>query len=95
MSKPDLLPASLDGAAAGPLADLLRERLADGQPIALDGAQVDRVGLACLQVLLSARAAAIGGGMPFTIATPSETFTATIGLAGCPDLAGSLPSAGE
>lgn len=76
------LPTSLDTPAATPLAQSLRDTIAMGGAISLDGAEVVRVGQACLQVLLSARQAAIGAGLSFTIERPSDELRAAGSLAG-------------
>lgn len=86
MSNPDMLPAALNSAAAQPLVELMRERLADNEPIILDGSAVAQLGQACLQVLLGARTAAASRQIAFTIHNPSETLSMMAEMAGCGDL---------
>ena len=86
MSNPEQLPAVLNAAAAKPLLDLLKERLADNEPIVLDGSAVSQLGQACLQVLLGARAAADSRELAFTINNPSEALSMMVDVAGCSDL---------
>ena len=86
MSNPEQLPALLNSAAAQPLVDLLKERLADNEPIILDGSAVSQLGQACLQVLLGARAAAASRKLSFTIHNPSEALSMMADMAGCGDL---------
>ena len=83
MSNPEQLPAVLNSAAAQPLADLLKERLADNEPILLDGSAVSQLGQACLQVLLSARAAAASRELAFAINNPSEALSTMAEMSGC------------
>jgi len=83
MSNPEQLPAVLNSAAAQPLADLLKERLADNEPILLDGSAVSQLGQACLQVLLSARATAAGRELAFAINNPSEALGMMTEMSGC------------
>ena len=86
MSNPEQLPAVLNSAAAQPLVDLLKERLADNEPIALDGSAVSQLGQACLQVLLSVRAAAASRQLAFAINNPSDTLSMMTEMSGCSDL---------
>ena len=86
MSHPEQLPAVMNAAAAQPLLDLLKERLADNEPIILDGSAVSQLGQACLQVLLGARAAAGSRELAFSINNPSEVLSAMVDVAGCGDL---------
>ena len=86
MPNPEQLPAVLNSAAAQPLADLLKERLADSEPVLLDGSAVSQLGQACLQVLLSARATAAGRELAFALNNPSETLSMMAGMSGCLDL---------
>jgi len=86
MSNPEQLPAVLNSAAAQPLVDLLKERLADNEPIALDGSAVSQLGQACLQVLLSVRAAAASRHLAFAINNPSDTLSMMTEMSGCSDL---------
>jgi chemotaxis protein CheX len=86
MPNPEQLPAALNAAAAQPLLDLLKERLADNEPIILDGSAVLQLGQACLQVLLGARAAAGSREIAFTINNPSEALSTMANMAGCGEL---------
>ena len=86
MSHPEQLPAVMNAAAAQPLLDLLKERLADNEPLILDGSAVSQLGQACLQVLLGARAAAGSRELAFSINNPSEALSAMVDVAGCGDL---------
>jgi len=86
MSNPEQLPAALNSAAAQPLADLLKERLADNEPIILDGSAVSQLGQACLQVLLSARATAAARKLAFAINNPSDTLSTMTEMSGCSEL---------
>ncbi len=73
------LPAILDTAAAPALRDALAERLAAGEPLSLDGSAVERIGQACLQVLIAAQAT--GAGFAITDASPAlSDMTALAGL---------------
>jgi chemotaxis protein CheX len=76
------LAAVLDTPAAGPLRLALKQTLAEGGPLLLDGAAVERAGLACLQVLAAGRAAAGQRGLEFRIADASAPFAAMATLAG-------------
>jgi len=86
MANPEQLPAVLNSAAAQPLLDLLKERLADNEPIILDGSAVSQLGQACLQVLLGARAAAGSRELTFIINNPSEALSMMADMAGCGEL---------
>ncbi|OIR00347.1 hypothetical protein GALL_176000 [mine drainage metagenome] len=76
------LPAILDLSAAEPLRQTLLERMAERE-ILLNGAAVDRVSTACLQVLLTAAADCRGKGGRLRLEAPSDAlrnaFT-TLGL---------------
>lgn len=73
------LPVLVDLPAALGLADLLRE--AKG-PVAIDGSGVERIGVAGLQLLLSAQASAVAGGHGFAIDRPSDALAAAARTAG-------------
>ncbi len=75
-----LLDPVLDTAAAAPLRERLLVSLQLRRPVALDGSGVERLGLACLQVLASARAVAEGSGLGFSIADPSPAFSDMVRL---------------
>ncbi len=68
------LPAVLDTSAAGPLRHALLARLDKGESLRIDGAEVARIGQACLQVLASARATAAARGLDFRIDHPSDAL---------------------
>lgn len=79
------LARSLDTAAASPLRQELLSRLHLGDGLVIDGADVERVGQACLQVLASARRAAVVKNQTFTI---TDASSALIGMAELAGLAG-------
>ncbi|KQN37412.1 hypothetical protein ASG37_10165 [Sphingomonas sp. Leaf407] len=76
------LSAVLDTAAAPALRDLLVERLSAGEPLLLDGSGVERIGQACLQVLIAAETAARAAGVAFAIDAPSPALADMTALAG-------------
>ncbi|WP_267397444.1 MULTISPECIES: STAS domain-containing protein [unclassified Sphingomonas] len=76
------LAASLDTAAAEPLRAALLGRIESRQPLLLDGAEVMRVGMACLQVLASARASAIADRLSYDIGNASMPLREMATLAG-------------
>jgi chemotaxis protein CheX len=82
MTAPYLLGPSLDTPAAGPLRAALLGLVERRQPLLLDGAGVTRVGIACLQVLASARATAAADGLGYHLADASEPLDAMATLAG-------------
>jgi chemotaxis protein CheX len=84
MTTPPAMPltAVLDTAAAGPLRFALCRAIEDGTPLTIDGSAVERVGLACLQVLAAARAAAAAAGVGFGIIRPSTPLADMAKLAG-------------
>lgn len=86
MSRTEQLAAVLDTAAAQPLAEMLRERLTESEPLLLDGSAVSQVGQACLQVILGAQSAAAARGIALTISKPSDAMSNMITLVGCADL---------
>lgn len=86
MTEPLTLPARLDTPAAGPLAQALLDRLSAKAALHLDGGQVELIGQACLQVLLSARATALGGGLGFAFVGASPAIVEGCALAGLNDL---------
>ncbi|HXQ16336.1 MAG TPA: STAS domain-containing protein [Caulobacteraceae bacterium] len=78
------LPASLDLAAASPLAiQLLGLR---GQSLRLDAGEVRRLGGQCLQVLLAARETWASDGQSFAIANSTAEFAECLALMGASDL---------
>lgn len=76
------LAAILDTAAAGPLRGALRQAIDGGAPLILDGSGVERIGQACLQVLLAGKAAAEGQGLAFAIEAASPALDGMANLAG-------------
>ncbi|WP_202313093.1 STAS domain-containing protein [Mesorhizobium sp. L-8-10] len=74
------LPPLLDITAAGPLAgEILGHR---GKDLAVNAAQVQRMGAQCLQVLLSAAATWLQDGMEFEVTEASPEFTEALETAG-------------
>lgn len=65
------LTSRLDTAAAGPLRQALKKLIEQGESIAIDAQAVDQIGTACLQVLASARADAVAGGLSYQVTHPS------------------------
>jgi chemotaxis protein CheX len=77
------LQSSLDVAAASGLwSDLCMKR---GAPIVLDASGVDRLGGACLQVLLAAAAHWRKAGLEFRVADPSSAFLEALRIMGAQD----------
>jgi chemotaxis protein CheX len=68
------LPAILDTAAAGPLRAALLARIETGMPVLVNGSGVTRVGLACLQVLASARITAEAAALRYRMDSPSAAL---------------------
>lgn len=83
---PFLLPATLDTRAAGPLRDALLARR--GEPLALDGGEVGRLGGLCLEVLLSARRRWAADGLPFALRGASDPLREALALFGAAELLG-------
>ncbi|GAA0657333.1 chemotaxis protein CheX [Sphingomonas insulae] len=79
------LPNALDTGAAGSLRDTLLGRIERREDLQCDGVEVSRIGLACLQVLASARLSAIAHGLGFGIINPSEAMVRMMNLAGLAD----------
>lgn len=86
MPRTEQLGAVLDTAAAAPLAEMLRERLTENEPLLLDGSAVIQLGQACLQVLLSGRDAASARGVTLAVSRPSDAMRTMTTLVGCADL---------
>ena len=72
------LAAELDLDAATPLRDRLVEALDAGHGLVLDGAAVERVSTACLQVLVAAAREAARSGLSFLITNPSHVLAAAV-----------------
>jgi len=68
----------LDLTAAEPLQRALVAALATGEPIDVDGAQVERPSTASLQVLLAAALATTARGVPFRLREPSQALVEAI-----------------
>ncbi|MCA0921661.1 STAS domain-containing protein [Pseudooceanicola nanhaiensis] len=66
------LPARLDVAAAGQLAEDLRSRLSDTGDIVIDAGPVAHLGALCLQVLLAAATSAHAAGRGFRLIQMSD-----------------------
>jgi chemotaxis protein CheX len=64
----------LDTEAASPLHLKLLGAIGSGEPLMLDGSAVERVGLACLQVLVASEGAAKLVGLPFWLSDPSPAL---------------------
>ena len=74
------LPTELDIKAATPLAtELIAAR---GKDVAVNAAQVEKVGAQCLQVLLSAAATWASDGHELALEEPSPAFADAIAIAG-------------
>lgn len=76
------LPSRLDTTAAHSLRAALLRMIDQGLPIALDGRDVREIGLACLQVLFAARAAAVERNMGFAVSDPSPSLRQMASIAG-------------
>lgn len=70
----------LDIKAAAPLAELLLSRR--GHDVEIDGADVQRLGAQCLQVLMSARASWAADGRDFVVENLEPAVVATLELLG-------------
>jgi chemotaxis protein CheX len=77
-----MLPASLDTRAAPALHEALMAL--DGQPVTLDGSQVETLGGQCLQILLAAHDAWAKNETPFAFENASEALTAQWSAFGAP-----------
>jgi chemotaxis protein CheX len=74
------LPPHLDLPAAAPLAEAFVKRL--GAPLAIDAANVNRLGASCLQVLLAAARSWKAEGDALTLQNPSARFLEDLTLLG-------------
>ncbi|MES1199513.1 MAG: STAS domain-containing protein [Pseudomonadota bacterium] len=79
------LPWILDLNAAQPLQQALLA--ARGRPLALDAAQVERMGGLCLQVLVAAESTWIADAQPFVIENRSAAFEEALRVFGLQDFA--------
>lgn len=77
-----MLPASLDTRAAPALHEALMGF--DGQPLTLDGSQVESLGGQCLQILLAAYETWGKSETPFAIENSSDALTAQWSAFGAP-----------
>ena len=77
-----MLPASLDTRAAPALHEALMGF--DGQPLTLDGSQVESLGGQCLQILLSSHETWGESETPFAIENSSDALTAQWSAFGAP-----------
>ena len=76
------LPPIVTVGEAERIAEALLERINAKEPIVIDGANVERIGLAGLQVLLAARSSASAAGLPFGIEACSDPLSDMANLAG-------------
>lgn len=75
------LPAIVNVVEAERIAEVLLERINAKERIAIDGSNVERIGLAGLQVLLAARRSAKAAGLSFTIEGCSDPLSDMANLA--------------
>ena len=78
--------SNVNGGEAERVAQAVLDRIAAKQPIAIDGGDVERIGLAGLQVLLAARRNAAASDIPFAIEPCSDPLSDMASLAGLDDL---------
>lgn len=76
------LPATLDRSAVEALTGELRTAIQSGEEILVDAANVDRIGQAGLQLLLSAHKSAQSAGIVFGIIKPSVAISDAAALTG-------------
>ncbi len=74
------LPENMDLPAAAPLAEAFLKRV--GEPMAVDASRVNRLGAACLQVLLAAARTWKSEGDALTLKDPSARFLEDLNLLG-------------
>ena len=72
------LAAELDVTAADALLAGLQRRVAEREPVLIDGSAVERISTACVQVLAAAAIAAQAGGLPFDAFAPSAIMRQAI-----------------
>ena len=71
----------LDTDAAAALRQSLTSVVTQARAVTIDGADVEQIGQACLQVLVAARHAATAQGLPFAIERPSPALVEAATLA--------------
>ena len=76
------LPAVINAAEAERIAEALLERINAKDRIAIDASNVERIGLAGLQVLLAGRNTATDAGLAFAIECFSDPLSDMANLAG-------------
>jgi anti-anti-sigma regulatory factor len=77
-----ILPAVMDKGSLSPLAREMSEYCEKGEALVIDGAKVSRVGLAGLQLLVSAALAAKDRDVEFRISNPSEELQGAAVMSG-------------
>lgn len=80
------LPSNVTVGEAERLAETLIETINAKEPITINGENVERIGLAGLQVLLAARSNARASGLSFAIEPCSPPLSDMAALAGLDDL---------
>jgi len=83
-----LLPAIMDKGSLPPLAREMAEQCDKGLPLVVDGSKVGRIGLAGLQLLVSAVFAARDKDLAFEISAPSDELMGAASLSGLTDMFG-------
>jgi anti-anti-sigma regulatory factor len=86
------LAAELDVTAADALLGELQRRVAQRDPILMDGSAVERISTACMQVLAAAAIAAQASGLPFDTIAPSAVLRDAILDLGLGHLLGGAPA---
>jgi anti-anti-sigma regulatory factor len=77
-----ILPATMDKAALQPLAREMTELCDTGEALIIDGSKVSRIGLAGLQLLVSAALAAQDRSVAFKISNASDELVGAASLSG-------------
>ena len=77
-----ILPATMDKASLAPLARDMAALCDKGEALVVDGSKVSRVGLAGLQLLVSAAREAQDHAVAFTLADPSDELAGAVALSG-------------
>lgn len=77
-----ILPAIMDKGSLPPLAREMAELCDKGEALAVDGSKVNRVGLAGLQLLVSAAREAQDRGVDFKINSASDELAGAVSLSG-------------